>query len=958
MVLNELREWLRLSYERLLGQKLELAPSAASIVWSADNNDSACVHLFDAEIGVWTRIAVIEDVEIAATCILNEVQETLRCLATVRPQINIPANEQDPHGLWSVCMLFLVHRTCEHVWRETIQALRAESGFSEEFGLQVVFYDQSASLSGALDRTGGLPHLLLATRRLLSLDSNKAPSWVSADERVRDMLTTFPSNFDEGAAKKLSEELVAHVFLESGAERNARFPIEPQIVTSLTIKGFRNIDQLTIPFVKKESQVHTQIVFGPNGTGKSSIFEALSLSVSGASKGLEDYLNDPDNRLPNAQQYVANVLSAFGGSIERQPVPPLVELNGDSKLSSLATDRDDAKRRRISTDGTLLSQEEARSFVVEDSKTRGARVLAGYSSLAQAAQAYAATEYGTANRLRQEWLRQFGLSLNIKKSSTRWEKICRHFIDSEAPRITSQVDSWLSSVCVAVPGKAPLATELTQLLNASDGEAARVQLTVQLSRLGEIGGDEQCTEILTTWMAKRDRVVQDISALTMELRPHVELLVSQRAEIEKDLRTWHEWRLKRKNAAGQSIKVSSASNNVGRLHSLEKRLGELGLLGQRHTVHLEHLQRVQGEFLRKWAEHNPNNCPTCNSAHEGDGGIEAVVEKLTRSVASTITRERALYTEIQSQIKEIEKERELNGECPLSEGRRSQIALILGYSPRSFESIDIDLERNEAVNELMYKVDGVIALPALASTTNSNVIATQIWRKISNENSRGEALWSLPDRWDSVKGLLDEKCISIVKQHLPQTLEAVWLEIGMALTSARWNLVCEPQMQADTQRGAEKLRLLATSGSRSVAAKYLYNQAEQHTLGIAWYFTRYLAVGRFHHALVAMDDPAQEMDQTTFRTFTRFLQAFTRLHARRNKPLSLVVLLHQEERALDLARATEQQLTTIKWGRRIKADGPDSSVESLVLLSSEFKAKLPSGLVSTTQMATMPNALT
>ena len=123
-----------------------------------------------------------------------------------------------------------------------------------------------------------------------------------------------------------------------------------------------------------------------------------------------------------------------------------------------------------------------------------------------------------------------------------------------------------------------------------------------------------------------------------------------------------------------------------------------------------------------------------------------------------------------------------------------------------------------------------------------------------------------------------------------------------------------------------------------ILARYLFNQAEIHLLGLAWFFMRYFSSGRFRHALIAMDDPAQEMDQTTYRSFTRFLQTLTRLHRFHNRNFSMMVFLHQEDRALDAARAMGATLDVLGWEKEFSSNNSYNHVLSEVkLVSEQFK---------------------
>jgi hypothetical protein len=98
-------------------------------------------------------------------------------------------------------------------------------------------------------------------------------------------------------------------------------------------------------------------------------------------------------------------------------------------------------------------------------------------------------------------------------------------------------------------------------------------------------------------------------------------------------------------------------------------------------------------------------------------------------------------------------------------------------------------------------------------------------------------------------------------------------------------------------------------------AGFILNGAEVHNLGLSWFITTYLTQGRFRGRFLVLDDPEQSMDQTTFRDFCRLLETLLRLHKRARIPLTLVLLLHQDNRAVDAARATNAVLQTLGWNR-------------------------------------------
>ena len=67
--------------------------------------------------------------------------------------------------------------------------------------------------------------------------------------------------------------------------------------------------------------------------------------------------------------------------------------------------------------------------------------------------------------------------------------------------------------------------------------------------------------------------------------------------------------------------------------------------------------------------------------------------------------------------------------------------------------------------------------------------------------------------------------------------------------------------------------------------------------GLSWFITRYLLEGRWKYGFLIIDEPAQNMDEVVFREFCRFLYTLLIIHQIHQQPLSLVLFLHDAERA-------------------------------------------------------------
>jgi hypothetical protein len=164
---------------------------------------------------------------------------------------------------------------------------------------------------------------------------------------------------------------------------------------------------------------------------------------------------------------------------------------------------------------------------------------------------------------------------------------------------------------------------------------------------------------------------------------------------------------------------------------------------------------------------------------------------------------------------------------------------------------------------------------------------------------------------------LRRKLASVTAEHLPQTLQGVWLEIARNVMPAAWQEAGKIGFHTGTRRSPEA-SVVIYGVSRTVLASHILNGAEIHNLGLAWFFTKYLTRGRFEYRFMVLDDPAEIMDQPMFRDLCRFLETLLRLHRINDIPLSLVVLLHEDHRALDLARATSGVLYQLRWSRHSK----------------------------------------
>jgi len=243
-------------------------------------------------------------------------------------------------------------------------------------------------------------------------------------------------------------------------------------------------------------------------------------------------------------------------------------------------------------------------------------------------------------------------------------------------------------------------------------------------------------------------------------------------------------------------------------------------------------------------------------------------------------------------------------------------------------------------SELLAQVYRVINVPAQLPEKIQDVdqLLHQIIERISSDEAKRAQVWDAPTKWEEVGKKLKSITFEVVQNHMPNTLQAVWVEIGMAITSAPWN-TRKPIFKPEMKRGNEKLTVVVKGNkNREMLGRYFYNQAEGHVLGLAWFFTRYLAEGRFRFEWQAMDDPAQEMDQTTFRAFCRFMQSWLRINkdSDTDGAYKVICFLHQEDRALDMARSLWGELHMLGWEKE-----NSGQLLRLKLFGEEFSPGLP-----------------
>lgn len=114
-------------------------------------------------------------------------------------------------------------------------------------------------------------------------------------------------------------------------------------LNKVSIRDFRNIGNLTLQFRDTASPVAVNVIQGPNGTGESSISEAISIALSRVSSCYIDFLSDSNEGAPGkAGKYIERYLTP----LNHKGAEPKVGLNEDPKPITLV-EADAAEQRFV-----------------------------------------------------------------------------------------------------------------------------------------------------------------------------------------------------------------------------------------------------------------------------------------------------------------------------------------------------------------------------------------------------------------------------------------------------------------------------------------------------------------------------------------------------------------------------------------------------------------------------------
>jgi hypothetical protein len=853
--------------------------------------------LMDAELGLVLFVIPF----VPGSDVTAQASAAASLQSSLRPS-QAPAASPDELGPWQVAVHWLVPAADRASWEEQIVQLRQRSSLAEEVVLDAVFFPEG-ELATAL-AAHGLPRLLLTSRRVFAQASpTETAQWLSADHAVLRELEDFTQPFDEPEQRRRAE-LVQDQLGEVVLTAQEAVPAAPRELHRLEVRDFRNLGHLRLHFGL--APVSCRVIAGPNGTGKTSLFETLSVGLSHSSTRYEKFLGERDvPARDRGRTYATEYLASVGGGDRT----PQIALNDALPAAPrLVATPEEAARATQDWSGNLLAQETSQEFLALADDELAVRVLTGYSGLAEKLETFVDAAVEQATQARQSCLVSLGLSASITKVETALSRIAGQVIARELPPPAAALLAWLDQLA-ELP---PTANEVRLLRTAWQQWSAAADRD---SLAGELvsGTETEVVAVLTDWLERNNLLIARTRELFERLDARLAPLREHFDETLRDLTAWGDWLARRPApsppAAPPASEVAALRRQLAEVQTAQQKAMKDGQATRQHLDHLDQVTKLLGQGL---GTGTPGQCPTCAAAHPAPGGVADAVARLRPEVAEHREKLLAAYRTLDEQAKVLQRRLQERGEtpCPLAEPRRVALAEALAWLlPAAAPALEAQLRDPAPRSKLLDLLRALQTRPTLPGEASPREDAQRIARALAAQAAETRSNFYDQDHWKPVQAALRKKLAKVVAEHLPATLERLWAELTLNLTAAPWLLPTRPLLDVAVKRGQRRASVLVENR----LARYVLNQAETHLLGLGWFFTRYLTHGRFMGRFLVMDDPAQPLDDPGYRDFCRLCRVLLRLHRLRSTPLRLVLFLQQGPRALAAAHATGGQVELLNW---------------------------------------------
>jgi hypothetical protein len=860
-----------------------------------------------------------------------KVTNALKIRSELLPDSNFnpEADISDESGSWRVVLCWLLESHERDTWIRTISSLRKETSYLEEIPVDFIARESADTWDSTFNNYM-FPRLLFQTRKSLGMASiEESFKWMSADETVKKILNNFSDKFSDSDQILYAKEIQDKAKLyQSNQIRGESETVEaPTRLESLHVKHFRNINNLELKYPTNTAS--SIILHGPNGTGKSSIFEALSLRVFGTSSRFDMFLRDKEIKVHDkAIKYTDEYLKPISGD----KISPSISINKMSSELDLLTNAEESSIRLRNMSGTLLSQEYSSKFSELGSSELASEVLGGYSNLSNILREYIQSRYEEENSKRKNLLGRFDLRANIKVKRTARSRIAQSIVSDEIPPATPALIAWIKMI-LDISNK-----DIDGIQSLHDKWVKWNESTAPAKEAGDTDSIEKVHKTISNHLSGYSSLYKNTKTWTANFHEDYLSEIEDSSIITKQINIWGEW-LESQGNREEQVNQQELSRIDDELKIKKQEQERINNNGKILRTRLDHYYNLD-EILEGWTKEHPSECITCGTDLTDRSGLNAVIDEIKDQAIKERQDLLKQNEEVLNRIAELQKEYDKYAQLahPLSSDERTSVIKPFSWFLKDEEAFSEYIKNSEKREKLINTLNRLLQVPKIQEPQNIQEESSRIADEIISSFNEYDVVSKAPDDWDMIRKKFMEEAGSIVKDHLPKYLGALWIELAFNLTPAVWLLPGKFQFSIDTLNSGHKVSI-KTEENHFV--RYLFNQAEIHTLGIGWFFTRYLTHGRFYHNFIVMDDPAQEMDQATYRDMCRLWETIIRLHRRRDIPLSMMVMLHQESRAIDAARATNGQLCVLGWDKQQQDTQQQPTVKHVQLIGEQFKPVKP-----------------
>jgi len=797
--LEQCENWLVEQYKNVLDLSLEDGDvnlrwlEADSLTGESKKDEAHGLVIEDGEIGCLLYLLPYDSSKLE-----SQINQALGLRSRLLRESNYTGNaevgkNEDKDSSWRVGLVWLVEENEWEDWQSNILNLRRESGAAEEISIDVIKIKQDDACA-ALDGHG-LSRLLLHTRALLTQTVSEAETWLSADEQVSLELEGFSQQFKTSRARAFARELEEQFKNIKKVETHTK-PTVARKFSRFHVKNFRNLQSMeVVADSASDNKAQAIVLLGPNGTGKSSFAEALSLAAFNTSPRLEKFLGDKDLSRVTADTYLNNYLTPINNNSEEKP--SFSWDNGESyEETPFVLNTDDDSKRRF--DGVVLNQEDSMLFSDMPREKLAEQILKGYSSLADGLSDWLLNEENRIKEIKSRFTRQYNLNGSITKSVTAYDRLAKMLLADQLQRVSPEFVDWLRFIEKLSSEDGEIASAL--LIDLSNQQSDVVnRLSEAISKLQEIGATsfdigkaikDQLDEY-SVLAVKLSDFHQNLKSKTVLLHEKLDVSLTQ-------IESWGVW-LSSQTIVSRDIDVETQELEL-EIKNLSKERVELEKNGKSYKGRLDLLDQAKQYLSSHWSAEHPDDCPVCNSDVSNRNGIDAVVSMLQEETNTTIQTLRARFVDIQSKQKELDLKLKAAGAsiCPVALDDQLYLKELLKPFLRDDSQLEDLLVHEQYRKQLREDLSRMKVLPdAPRPYADSNLEAERLAKGFIDLAQQADNALEDPQAIGEVKKAFQLRMENILKDHLPSTLGKVWQELAMTLTTASWLLPDLPKFKLE-----------------------------------------------------------------------------------------------------------------------------------------------------------------